>query len=196
VIGRGDRPPGGAPGHLERRIERRRRRPGDLDAGVAPRCEPARRVADPFVADALPAGHGARAVGDEQLAMVPGEVGEDLEEMGRVERADLDSGPAEIAPVAAGGVDASEPVVEHPDGHAVPRPGAQRLGEAPADGIIADDVVLEMDPAVRTGDLREHRGVRGGAVHQQTDAVAGDRACTGSAVHRRLDRPNRGHPVP
>ena len=89
-------------------------------------------VAGPLAADAEPADHRAGAVGDDQLAVVAGEVGDDVERAESVEGADLDARAAQEPPELAGGEDRAHRVVEHPHREPLPRPCRQRLGEAPA----------------------------------------------------------------
>ena len=72
--------------------------------------------------------------------------------------------------------------------HPVARPACQRLREAPARRVGANDVVLEVDPAAGAGDDVEHRPVGVRSVDQEPDLVARDRPAAGRAVDRVGDR--------
>ena len=74
--------------------------------------------------------------------------------------------------------------------HVRPRPLRERLREAPAGVVVADDVVLEVDPALGRRDQVEHRGVGLRAVNEKR--VRGCRGSAGPPAARlsaRLDRP-------
>ena len=89
---------------------------------------------------------------------------------------DLDARLAEKAPELPRRRDRPEPVVQH----AHWTPSRARAASASAKrqpvGVAPDDVVLEVDPAARPGDDVEHGGVGVGAVDEEANAVAGNRA--------------------
>src|SRR5213082_3070112 len=67
---RWERRPGAAPDAGEGAVQRRGRRPGDGDHGVAPRPAPAGGIPRPLVTDAQTTDHRPPSVGGEQLAVV------------------------------------------------------------------------------------------------------------------------------
>ena len=184
----GQRVAGAEPQAPERRVERRDRGPAHPHHRVAPRLAAARRVARPLVPDAQAAGHRRAAVGDEQLAVVALQDLERVQGQQRMECPHRDARLAQAAPEAVRGPDRAERVVEH--AHAHLRGGAlgEDLGEASAGMVVADDVVLEVDPAPRRGDVGEHRGEGDGAVGMVVERVAGDGARARRAIDREAER--------
>src|SRR5690606_18253122 len=144
----------------------------------------------------------AAPVGHQKLAVVPRKRGHHIERAERIERAKLDPGLPEEAPVFPGGADRAEPVMKDADLHALARARGEQLGKAPAHRIAADDVVLEMDPALGAGDEVVHRGIAVGPVDERRHAVPGNRAATRGAVHGGVHRLNPAgrlvlrHPAP
>src|SRR5258708_2389577 len=100
-----------------------------------------------------------------------------------MEAADVDACVTQPAPERAAGPEGAEAVVQH--AHVPPgaRARRQRLAEAPTGGVVANDVVLEMDPPLGGRDHVQHRGERGRAVGVVRQRVAGDRPDAGGAVH-------------
>src|SRR6266702_4284484 len=101
-----------------------------------------------------------------------------------MEGAHLDAGMRELAPVAPRRAERAEGVVQH--AYRDPRPGPlrERLREAAPGAVVPDDVVLEVHPALRTGDQREHRLEGAGAVGVMLEPVAAD----GPGTRRPVDR--------
>src|SRR3989442_860207 len=96
--------------------------------------------------------------------------------------------------VAAGGTERAEGVVQ--DAYTDAGTGSldERVGEALARRVVADDVVLEMHPATRGGDRGEHRLERARAVGVKLQAVALDRSGARRAVDREGERVGRARP--
>src|SRR5947209_2051089 len=89
----------------------------------------------------------------------------------------------EPPPLAPRGAERPEGTVQdtHPDPGAGPLD--QRVGEAPAGRVVADDVVLEVHPAARRGDRGEHRVQGARAVGVVLEAIAVD----GPGARRAVD---------
>ena len=69
---------------------------------------------------------------------------------------------------------AAEPVVDHPDGHALAGLVGEQVDESPADGIAMDDVHLDVDRRLRGCDRLRPRRVVLGRVAQDARGVALD----------------------
>ena len=140
------------------------------------------RVACPLVADAQATGHGAAPVHGQQFAMIAGEDPERMRREQGMERPHLDTRLTQPSPKPVRRADGAEGVVEHAHGDAGAGFDGQRIVEACANPVVADDVVLEMNPLGRAGDFFEHRGERPGAVGVVEKDVPADRRCPGRAV--------------
>ena len=106
----------------------------------------------------------------------------------RMKPAYLDARLAQAAPEAAGRADRSERVVQDAHAHLGRSPLHQDVGEAPAGVVVADDVVLEVDPPARGRHVREHRRQGDGAIGVVLESVALDGAGTRRAVDRETER--------
>src|SRR2546430_15264404 len=78
------------------------------------------------------------------------------------------------APVATRRADRAERVVQHAHAHTGARPLRERVREAAARRIVADDVILEVDGDASRGDRRKHDIERARAVGVVLQAVAAD----------------------
>ncbi len=88
-----------------------------------------------------------------------------------IEGSDLDARFTEWLPIPSAGGPTSHPVVQHPDRHALPCFGRQRVAECPAYTVVPDDVVLEVDEPLGPVDGIQP-GVEGpGALNLQPDGI-------------------------
>jgi len=156
------------------------------------------RIARPFVADAQPPGHRALTVDDEEFAVIAAERFDRAAGPDRPERADVDAIAAQLAPESAAGAAGAEGIVQ--DVHADPgaRPLRPRARETAPGVIVLNDVILEMNSALRARDHFEHH-VEGDTAHRDVaDEVAGNRSSTRRAIQRPRERVGRrnggGHP--
>ncbi len=113
----------------------------------------------------------------------------------RVEGTHLGAGLDEAPPIAARRAERAEGIVQHAHADAGPRALGERVGEAPAGGVVADDVVLEVHPAACRADRGHHRVQRARAVGVVLEAVAFDRPRAGGAVERQGQLVARGKGV-
>src|SRR5262249_60765591 len=88
-----------APGAREALPRPRAGGPRSFASRVAPRPAAASRIADPLLADAEPAHDAAGPVRDNQFAVVPREVGNEVERLERMESPDVHSPASEPAPI-------------------------------------------------------------------------------------------------
>src|SRR2546422_11376160 len=88
----------------------------------------------------------------------------------RVEGAPLDARLPQTPPEATGRPKRAERVVQHAHRHAGACAGLEGIGEPPAGAVPADDVVLEVDPALRPRNQLQHRVQGAGALGIQLDA--------------------------
>ena len=193
----GERAAGPRPHADECRFQRSHRRPAYRQHRVAPWRSPGREVAGPFVADAEAADHRLFAVHDEQLAVIAAERGDRTARPDRAKRTDLHTGTPQLAPVGTPAAVASEGIVEDTHAHAGARPLRPRRSEAPPGGVVADDVILEVNGPLCVGDHLEHRVERIAADRDVADEVAGNRPCTRRPIQRvrkrvHPPRPNEG----
>src|SRR2546422_1883409 len=96
---------------------------------------------------------------------------------------------------------------QHAHRHAGACAGLEGTGDPPAGAVPADDVVLEVDPALRPRNQLQHRVQGSGALGIQLDAVALDGPRAAGAVHgerelvplgdeRGAPRGGEAHPTP
>ena len=121
--------------------------PAELDPGVAPGGDARCGVAGPLVADAHARDGGIAAVDRHHLAVVAAQQVERVAHGRRGEGAHPRAGVAQWAPEALRRGPAPEPVVQHPHLDAVAGPVGQRVAEHAAGAVVAEDVVLQVDPA-------------------------------------------------
>jgi hypothetical protein len=144
-------------------------------------------IADPVAPDAQPADEADPAIDADGLAMVAAEPAERAVERRRVEASDLDARLAQPGPeLRRRPRDIAHPVVKHANRDALPRLGGQRVRETLADLVGVDDVILEMDPALRRRDGVKPGRVILGRVAQQTHGVALDQRAAGHAREQPL----------
>ena len=194
LVGR-ERRPGAAPDAGEGAVQRRGGRPGDGDHRIAPRPAPAGGIPRPLVADAETADHRPPAVGGEQLAVVALRQLEGARREQRMKRPHLDARLPQPAPEAMRRADRTERVVQHAHPHARARPLGERVREATARRVVADDVILEVDGGTGRGDGGDH-GIEGpGAVGVMLQVVPADRPGTGRPVDRPAQLGRRRDPI-
>ena len=92
----------GVPDRLERARQLGDGRAADLDARVAPRLHPPRRVAQPFRADAQPRDEADAAVDDDGLAVIARQPAERTVEARPIEREDARAGIRQLRPQRTG----------------------------------------------------------------------------------------------
>jgi hypothetical protein len=68
-------------------------------------------LAGPLTSNAQATQDGALPVGDDQLSVIPGEIGDDIEELGPVKGANVHAGGSKVSPITARGGEGAEPVV-------------------------------------------------------------------------------------
>src|SRR5581483_2378261 len=179
----------GEPPHPGKRaIEHRGRRARDACHGVAPGAAVPLGIACPLVADAQAAEHGLCAVNDEELAMIARQDARKMPRRERVKVAHLYARFAEVAPVRPARSDGAERVVQHAHPDACFRARDERFGKALAGSVGADDVILEVNPALGARDERQHAVERARAVGEMVETVAADaaRACGAINGERQL----------
>src|SRR5690606_10586462 len=140
------------------------------DGGVSPALR--RRLVPPLLADAQPADDGAPAIDDEELAVVASEERARPADGGWAEGVDVAPFVAQPCPEGAGGADRSDPVEEDADLDAGAGSLGEGVGEAAADAVVAEDVVLEVDAPLGARDPLEHGGEDGGSVDEEAGGVA------------------------
>ena len=143
-----------------------------LDPCIAPRRNVARGVAHPRLSDAETTDKPDRAVHGEHLSMIPAEPTQRARRSRRVVAANLDPPGAQSPPEHARGLaESAHPVVDDPHGDTVARPGDQRVAELGADGVVVNDIALEVDEPGRPRDRVEPRRVVLARVLQEANAV-------------------------
>ena len=102
----------------------------------------------------------------------------------RMKRAHLRAGLPQPAPVAMRRAKRAERVIQHAHPHARARPLGEGVREAAARGVVADDVILEVDGGACRGDRGHHGIERARAVGVMLETVPPDRPGAGGAVDR------------
>src|SRR5262249_18069930 len=188
VIGRKEDLAGGFEPVLgEAGLQARDQRALDAEHGVAPGRVYLLAV-EPGLADAGAADEPRRAVDDEELPVRA--VGEVLERVParRLVPDDLAAGVAERGERAVGCREAAHPVEDEPDLHAGAGALDERVEEAPAHRVGAEDELLEVDAGARAGDRRDLRVVEIGGARHRRDAAAAVDLCVGDAGEESQER--------
>jgi hypothetical protein len=168
--------PGAGPDPGERLLQVGHGRAADLDPGVAPGFDAPPGITQPAGADTQAADETGLAVDGDGLAVIARHPAERAVQLGRVEAADLGAGGPQLRPQPAG-TPGAQPVVQHPDLHAVAGLGRQSIGELPAHVVVAEDVALEVDVSARPGNRLHPGRVVLGRVLQQPHPVPGHQGC-------------------
>src|SRR6185295_15921232 len=169
------------------------RGPFDLDAGVAPRGDPALGIALPALGDAETGDEPDPAVDDEALAMVAPQPGERRVEPEGIEPPELHARLLQTRPERLGRFAArAEPILKEPHPDAAGCGGAERGRETVPDAVVREDVAVERDAAAGTFDGAEPGGIVLGRVAQQPDTIAGhERGTRGSRESLLRERAQR-----
>ena len=170
----------------ERRLQPRRAAALDPEVGVAPRSP--LRAADVAVGDVHASDEADAAVDDGYFAVVAVvDLAGEKRELDVQERERLDSLAAH--PLEKGLFHAAAPHVVVEDAHLDPLPGFrdQRVAQAAARCVVAEDVILDVDVVLRPGDLRKQRLHLRLAVGVGRDAAAVERY----GVDRRGEQPGQ-----
>jgi hypothetical protein len=158
-----------------------------LDAGVTPRRDTPRGIADPRLSHAETADEAHPAVDREDLPVVTAQPSERARQARRVVTAHLDTArPQTVPELSRGLAEAAQPVVDDADADPVGRPRDQRVAELLAARVVMNDVALEVDGPGGAGDCVEPRRVVLAGVLQELDVVAGQERRAGGARERLL----------
>ena len=168
------------------------RGPAHGHAGVAPRCDVLRRLAEPFRIDTDAGNKTQLIVDDHQLAMIARQPAERPVEVRRIVDARETAGGDQRFPErCARTAEAAEPIVDHENLHAALCRFDECAAEFAADFVVAEDVVLEHDAARGAADRDEPRIEILTRIDQQLDRVAFDQRRAARAAERALDELRR-----
>ena len=192
------------PGFQKGALEGRHRRTLDLDVRVAPagaRCQRRNAVATAaegagtagastlataagrrlgvLVHDVDAAGEGDTAVHHQQLAVAAAVDAPDARVVHAMELVHLHARVLHSREIAGARAAAADAIEHQPHDHAGTCTLAQGLRVLLAELLVGEDVDVEVDVVLRGADRRQLRAVRGGAIDQQIDLVAGGRRPAG-----------------
>src|SRR5215203_1629729 len=159
-----------------------------LHRGVPPWLTTRMVLSSPLATYAKTAQYSLSTVGNDELAVIAGNVGDDVYQLGRVKGPNLHPCLSEVAPEAACCSDRTEPIVQYPYLDAFAGAGGQPLCEAPASRVAPNDVVLEMDPPSGLPDYLEHGPIGIRPIDQQLYCVARNRPAARSTIDGAADR--------
>ena len=183
----GDRCAGGRP-HLGKGLFYVRcGRTAQDHASVAPGFDSASGISDPAFACAQPGDERNFAVDAERFAVIAAEPTEWAVELKRVEAAHLRSGIQQRRPKSPAHA-RPKPIVENTHADSAARSVGKRADHFAADGVIADDVVLEIGFLFGRPDCSQPRRKILVRILEDADAVAGNQRRAGGAQQRLVSR--------
>src|SRR5262249_17476722 len=116
----------------------------------APRVAPTALIAHPHVPNTKTGDEPHVAIDRQHFAMIPMQPAERTCELRCVEAAHIDPRVAQALPKMAGGLaEVPQPVIAQPHRDSSTRPLTQSVGELPADVILDDEIVFEVNRALR-----------------------------------------------